>query len=76
MISSRTSGLIQSVKPYVSTGLKEIDDFGSNTAITDSKEAVKDPNSSRAIPDIPTTEAPYDGLVAFGVFLIDASLDG
>ena len=76
MISSRTSGLIQRVTPAVTSALIEVTGYGTSAAATDQSDAAKDPNSPNAIPAIPTTEAPYDGLVAFGIFTVDPALDG
>ena len=75
-VNSRTSALIQRVKPSLSCGLIEIDAIGSSAAVVDLVEAQPDTNSPKAIPDVPTTEAPYDGLVAFGIMLLDAAGDG
>lgn len=75
-ISSRKSGLVQRVKPFLGCGLIEVDDYSSSAAATDQAEALKDPNSPKAIPDVPSGEAPYDGLVAWGVMTVDAAGDG
>jgi hypothetical protein len=75
-VSSVRSGLIQRVTPASRSELYEIDALGSNAQVVDLKEAVKDANSPNAIPDVPTTEAPYDGRVCFGIFLVDIALDG
>lgn len=75
-INSRVSGLVQSVRPYVVSQSKEIDGIGTNADVVDLADAAVDRNSPKAIPILPTTEAPYDGFVAFGVFEVDPALDG
>lgn len=75
-INSRVSGLVQSVKPYVVSQSKEITGYGTSADVVDLEVAAVDRNSAKAIPILPTTEAPYDGLVAFGVFEVDPALDG
>ena len=70
-IGTRRSGLIQRVRSSVTHGLTEVFDFGSQIVGGDIIDALKDPNSPNAIPDVPTTEAPYDGYVAFGIYSVD-----
>jgi len=72
----RKSGLIQRVKPSMTSASTEIYTPGSVISGDDKVKAQKDPNSPKAIPDIPTSEAPYDGLVGFGVMDIDTDLNG
>ncbi|RLA02085.1 MAG: hypothetical protein DRQ42_01615 [Gammaproteobacteria bacterium] len=72
-IGSRKSGMIQRVAPFLTTQLTQITSLGGSTKGGDVQRAVKDPASSNAIPDSPTSEAPYDGLVCFGVFVVDVT---
>jgi len=67
---TRTSGLIQTVKSFVLHDRIEMDGSAQRQGL-DLDEATKDKNSPNAIPDVPTTEAAYDGLVAFGVIEVD-----
>lgn len=76
MLSFVTSGLIQRVTPANRSELYEVTGIGTSAQVTDLKEAAKDPNSPNAIPAVPVTEAPYDGFVCFGIFLVDIALDG
>lgn len=70
------SGLVQRVHPQIQTGLTKNDGDGTESAIVDLQDSLKDSASPLAIPDAPTTEAPYDGLVCFGTFKIDEDLSG
>lgn len=72
-IGTRTSGLVQRVKSFVTHGLTETTDYGTTATSEDLIAAQKDPNSPNAIPDVPTTEAPYDGFVAFGIYEVDVA---
>jgi hypothetical protein len=75
-ILASKSGLIQTVKPSQRIESEQTTALGTSSVIENLQLAHKDPNSPNAIPDIPTTEAPYDGFVAFGLFVVDESLDG
>ena len=70
------SGLIQSVTPFTRNELYQMDGDGTESKSENIKLANKDSASPQALPAIPTTEAPYDGNVCFGVFVSDESLDG
>jgi len=70
------SGLIQTVKPSTRIESGQTTAIGVSSVIENLQQARKDPNSPNAIPDVPTTEAPYDGFVAFGLFKVDETLDG
>ena len=77
MIHSLQSGLIQRVgSTTLRTETKQLTTGGSELAGDVMMHAAKDPDSPVAIPDIPTTEAPYDGFVCFGVFTIDDAQTG
>jgi len=76
MIGNQVSGLIQSVVPEQRNEQIQSDKAGGVlTKGADVQLASKDAASAQAIPDSPTTEAPYDGLVAFGVFANDVGGD-
>ena len=73
------SGLIQTVTPSQVCSMYQMEGDGTTlipSGIVDVAKAFKDPASPFAIPDVPTTEAPYDGQVCFGVFDIDPGHDG
>ncbi len=70
---TRTSGLIQTVKSFVHHDRIEMTGIGTTSEGADLIQAAKDPNSPNAIPDTPTTEAPYDGHVAFGIYEVDVA---
>lgn len=73
MINSRTSGLIQRVTPSRTSGLIEIDDYGSSAQGVSMWQAAKDPNSPKSIPDTPSTEFPFDGLHGFGIINLEVA---
>ena len=71
------SGIVQMATPEIRNELIQNNSEGGELTITsDDQRALLDAASPLAIPDIPTTEAPYDGEVAFGVFITDVGLDG
>ena len=77
MLHSLQSGLIQRVgSTTLRNELKQLTTGGSEISGDVDMQAVKDPDSPFAIPDVPTTEAPYDGEVCFGVFLNDDAQTG
>ena len=77
MLHSLQSGLVQRVgSTTLRTETKQLTTGGSELSGDVMMNAVKDPDSPLAIPDIPTTELPYDGDVCFGVFEIDEAQTG
>ena len=77
MIHSLQSGLIQRVgSTTLRTETIALITGGSELAGDNIMDATKDPDSPVAIPDVPTTEAPYDGFVCFGIFKIDPDQAG
>lgn len=71
-----TSGLIQNVTSGLSNSLSQWFPFAQGElASGDVMRAMKDSASPYAIPAVPTTEAPYDGAVAFGIFACDEGAD-
>jgi len=76
MIGDQKSGLVQSAVPQQRNDLIQSDKAGGELTLgADVQVSSKDAASPIAIPDVPTTEAPYDGLVCFGTFLNDAGGD-
>ncbi len=72
------SGIVQTVVPEQRNETIQYDPT-SNGELVKGKDiamAGKDADSPLAIPDVPTTEAPYDGQVCFGVFLSDEAGNG
>ena len=73
-----TTGIVQMAVPEIKNELIQFDQLtaGELAAGADDQRGLLDAASPLAIPDIPTTEVPYDGEVAFGVFVTDIALDG
>ena len=77
MLPSVQSGIVQMAVPEIRNELIQNDSEGGELLkAADDQRGLLDAASPIAIPDIPTTEAPYDGLVCFGVFVTDVALDG
>ena len=70
------SGIVQQVTPSQENQLFQSNGGIEGTKGADDQKALLDADSPIAIPAIPTTEVPYDGDVAFGVFRTDIGLDG
>jgi len=70
------SGLVQRVEPQTRNELHVNRATGEAAKGSDIFTSVKDPASQFAIPDVPTSEAPYDGFVCFGTFISDIDLSG
>jgi len=71
------SGLVQSAQPQsVGSTFQALPTGAERARGVNEIRAYLDPNSPIALPGVPTTEAAYDGLTAFGVFITDPGLDG
>lgn len=70
------SGLVQTVQPSGRTELVQVLAGGSEQSGGDIIDSLLDESATLAIPAIPTTEAPYDGEVAFGSMKVDTDLSG
>jgi hypothetical protein len=75
-ILASKSGLIQSVTPSQSIESYQSDGVGGEAVLENLQQANNDIDSPQSIPAVPTTEAPYDGQVCFGLFHVDETLDG
>ena len=73
-----TTGIVQMATPTIKNELFQFDQAtaGQLARGADDQRGLLDAASPLAIPAIPTTEAPYDGEVCFGVFVTDIALDG
>jgi len=80
MLHSVQSGIIQSVKPFVKVEtyiLAMTVPPQMNDSDTENMRLCNlDLSAPTALPEIPTTEAVYDGHTSFGVFIADESLNG
>jgi len=72
-IGSRKSGLVQRVKPFLTTQLTQITSLGGSTKGGDVRQAVTDSASSKAIPIEDVAIEAYNGLGCFGVFVVDVA---
>ena len=70
------SGIVQMAQPSVRNELFQTKGGSELLAGDDIQLAILDQASPLAIPAVPTTEEPYDGFVAFGVFITDEDLSG